>query len=112
MRMRGIWRMWSSGVGGAMSSPVGRVVQVMLVLAGVAGLLLLAWRRRWEAIAVGLPIFMISAIGAATLAPPRRNEVLMTLVLPLAALAFAEAATRLSGNHALPAGKTTPDPEP
>jgi hypothetical protein len=36
----------------------------------------------------------------------------MTLVLPLAALAFAEAATRLSGNHALPAGKTTPDPEP
>jgi 4-amino-4-deoxy-L-arabinose transferase-like glycosyltransferase len=112
MTLRKVWRMWSSGVGGAMSSPVGRVVQVMLVLAGVAGLLLLAWRRRWEAIAVGLPIFMISAIGAATLAPPRRNEVLMTLVLPLAALAFAEAATRLSGNHALPAGKTTPDPEP
>ncbi len=97
MTVRKVWRMWSSGIGEAMSSTPGRVVQVMLVLAGIAGLALLAWRRRWEAIAVGLPIVLVTVIGAATLAPPRRNEILMTLVLPLAAIAFAEAASRLSG---------------
>ena len=96
MTVRKVWRMWSSGVGEAMSSTGGRIVQVALVLAGLAGLVLLAWRRRWEAIALALPIVTITAIGAATLAPPRRNEILMTLVLPLAAIAFAEAFSLLS----------------
>jgi len=108
MTLRKVWRMWSSGVGGLMSSTAGRVVQVILVLAGVAGLALLAWRRRWEAIAIGLPIFMVSAIGAATLAPPRRNEILMTLVLPLAAIAFTEAAARLCARF----GQTGHKPRP
>jgi 4-amino-4-deoxy-L-arabinose transferase-like glycosyltransferase len=108
MTLRKVWRMWSSGVGEAMSSTAGRIMQVLLVLAGIAGLALLAWRRRWEAIAVGLPILMVSAIGAATLAPPRRNEILMTLVLPLAAIAFTEAAVRLSS----PSGRTGSDRRP
>jgi membrane protein CcdC involved in cytochrome C biogenesis len=97
MTMRKVWRMWSSGVGGAMSSTTGRVVQVILVLAGMAGLALLAWKRRWEAIAIALPILTVTAIGAVTLAPPRRNEILMTLVLPLAVVFFAGSATRLFG---------------
>lgn len=96
MTVRKIWRMWSSGIGGVMSSAAGRVVQVILVLAGMAGLALLAWRRRWEAIAIGLPILTVTAIGAATLAPPRRNEILMTLVLPLAVVFFSDLAVRLS----------------
>ncbi len=99
MTVRKVWRMWSSGVGEAMSSTAGRVVQVLLVLAGLAGLALLAWRRRWEAIAMGLPILTVTAIGAATLAPPRRNEILMTLVLPLAAIALAGAIARLRGDR-------------
>lgn len=100
MTIRKVWRMWSSGIGEAMSSPAGRVLQVFLVLAGIAGLILLSWRRRWEAIAVGLPILTVSAIGAATLAPPRRNEILMTLVLPLAAVALTEASARIRGRTA------------
>jgi len=109
MTVRKVWRMWSSGIGEAMSSTPGRIVQVLLVLAGVAGLALLAWRRRWEAIAIGLPIVLVTAIGAATLAPPRRNEILMTLVLPLAAIAFAEAAARLSrARQGEPASPATP----
>jgi hypothetical protein len=111
MTVRKVWRMWSSGVGEAMSSTSGRVVQILLVLAGLAGLALLAWRRRWEAIALGLPVLTVTAIGAATLAPPRRNEILMTLVLPLAAIAFAEAVAvlsrhRRSGTGAAPATDT------
>jgi len=113
MTTRKVWRMWSSGIGDAMSSPVGRVIQVLLVLAGIAGLALLAWRRRWEAIAIGLPILMISAIGAATLAPPRRNEILMTLVLPLAAVALTEAVARVRGRPApdLRPAEQTPTPQ-
>lgn len=88
MTVRKVWRMWSSGIGEAMSSPVGRVIQVLLVLLGLAGLVRLAWRRRWEAIAMGLPIVTVTAVAALTLAPPRRNEILMALVLPLAAVAL------------------------
>jgi hypothetical protein len=88
MTFRKVGRMWSSGIGEAMSAPLGRVIQTMLVLAGLAGLALLAWRRRWEAIAVALPIATVTAVAALTLAPPRRNEILMMLVLPLAAVAL------------------------
>src|SRR3712207_9553626 len=35
MTVRKVWRMWSSGVGEAMSSTAGRVIQVILVLLGV-----------------------------------------------------------------------------
>jgi hypothetical protein len=97
MTVRKVWRMWSSGVGEAMSSTAGRVIQVMLVLAGIGGLALMAWRRRWEAIVIGLPILMVTGIGALTLAPPRRNEILMMLVLPLAVVFFSESLARLSG---------------
>lgn len=88
MTLRKVGRMWSSGIGEALSSPVGRVIQTMLVLAGLTGLILLAWRRRWEWIAVALPIATVTAVAAMTLAPPRRNEILMMLVLPLAAVAL------------------------
>lgn len=88
MTLRKVGRMWSSGIGEAMSSPFGRAIQILLVLTGLAGLALLAWRRRWEAIAVALPIATVTAVAAMTLAPPRRNEILMMLVLPLAAVAL------------------------
>lgn len=89
MTARKVGRMWSSGVGEAMSSTPGRVVQVLLVLLGLAGFVLLAlWRRGWELVALATPIVLVTAVGAASLAAPRRNEVLMTLVFPLAGLAL------------------------
>ncbi|MBK5233553.1 MAG: phospholipid carrier-dependent glycosyltransferase [Thermoleophilia bacterium] len=97
MTIRKTGRMWGTGIGEAMSSPVGSLIQKGLVLAGLAGLLLLAWRRRWEAIAMGIPVLTVTAVGALTLAPPRRNEILMTLMLPLAAIALVEAAAWISG---------------
>jgi hypothetical protein len=108
MSFRKVGRMWSSGVGEAMSSPLGRVIQVLLVLAGLAGLILLAWRRRWEAIAVGLPIATVTAVAALTLAPARRNEILMMLVLPLAAVALDALVNRVPG-PAKPAGDSGPE---
>lgn len=89
MTVRKVGRMWSSGVGEAMSSTVGRVVQIVLVALGIAGFLLLGLRRRWwELAALATPIVLVTAVGAVSLAAPRRNEVLMTLVFPLAGLAL------------------------
>jgi hypothetical protein len=97
MTARKVWRMWSSGVGEAMSSTAGRVVQVLIVLLGLAGLALLTMRKRWwELVAMATPLAIVTAVGAASLAAPRRNEVLMTLVFPLAGAALAAANSALS----------------
>ena len=99
MTARKVGRMWSSGVGEAMSSGAGRTVQILLVALGLAGLVLLGRQRRWwELLALATPILLVTAIGAASLAAPRRNEVLMTLVFPLAALTLSRAAAALSSS--------------
>ncbi len=96
MTARKTWRMWSSGVGEAMESTAGRVLQILLVALALAGLVLLALRRRWwELLAIGVPIALVTAIGAISLAAPRRNEVLMTLVFPLVAAALSWGAAAL-----------------
>jgi 4-amino-4-deoxy-L-arabinose transferase-like glycosyltransferase len=96
MTVRKIGRMWSSGVGEAMSSTAGRTVQILIVALGLAGATLLGIRRRWwELIAMATPIVLVTLVGGASLAAPRRNEVLMTLVFPLAAIALASAIATL-----------------
>ncbi|HEX7278140.1 MAG TPA: glycosyltransferase family 39 protein [Solirubrobacterales bacterium] len=100
MTARKIGRMWSGGVGEAMSSTPGRVVQVLLVLLGLAGFVLLGLRRRWwELVALATPILTVTAIGALSLAAPRRNEVLMTLVFPLAGLALSSGLAAISSRR-------------
>jgi hypothetical protein len=97
MTVRKVGRMWSSGVGSFMSTTLGRVIQIALVLLGIAGLVLLGIRRRWwETLCLAAPIVLVTVVGAASLAAPRRNEILMTLIFPLAGLALAEAAAALS----------------
>jgi hypothetical protein len=97
MTARKTGRMWSSGVGEAMSSGVGRALQILLLALGLAGFALLGTRRRWwEVTALATPIVLVTAVGAISLAAPRRNEVLMTLVFPLAALTVAWAAAAVS----------------
>lgn len=96
MTARKTWRMWSAGIGEAMSSTAGRVVQVLIVALALAGLGVLGWRRRWwELVAMATPLVLVTAVGAASLAAPRRNEVLMTLVFPLAAAALSRGAAAL-----------------
>ncbi|HEX3241031.1 MAG TPA: hypothetical protein VHR18_12970 [Solirubrobacterales bacterium] len=100
MTARKVGRMWSSGVGEAMSSTAGRAVQIALVALGLAGLLLLGLRRRWwELVVLGTPIALVTLVGAASLAAPRRNEVLMTLVFPLAGLALSSALAAISSGR-------------
>jgi 4-amino-4-deoxy-L-arabinose transferase-like glycosyltransferase len=100
MTVRKVGRMWSSGVGAAMSSGLGRAVQILLVVLGLAGFVLLGLRRCWwELIALATPIVLVTLVGAVSLAAPRRNEVLMTLVFPLAALTLSSAAAAISSGR-------------
>jgi membrane-associated PAP2 superfamily phosphatase len=100
MTVRKVCRMWSSGVGSFMSTTLGRVIQVALVLLGLAGLALLGIRRRWwEALCLATPIVLVTVVGAITLAAPRRNEILMTLIFPLAGLAVSTASSALSSGR-------------
>jgi len=100
MTARKVGRMWSSGVGEAMSGGVGRTVQILLVALGLAGLVVLALRRRWwELLALATPVALVTAVGAISLAAPRRNEVLMTLVFPAAALALSSAFAAISSGR-------------
>lgn len=102
------FRMWSSGVGGLMSSPVGRAIQLLLVALGVAGAILLGRARRWEVLPMTVPIAVVTGIAVVTLAPPRRNEILMTLVLTLSAIAITSLSERLLGREIpSPAGNGT-----
>jgi hypothetical protein len=90
MTVRKVWRMWSSGVGEAMKSTPGRIVQVIVVVLALGGFAVLTARRRFlEAIVFAVPIATVSAVGAVTLASSRRSEVLMTLVFPLVGVALA-----------------------
>jgi len=111
MTARKLGRMWSSGVGEAMSTPAGRVVQIALVLLGFAGFILLGLRRRWwELVVLATPIALVTAVGAVSLAAPRRNEVLMTLVFPLAGLALSSGLTAISSARKWSPGQASSQP--
>jgi 4-amino-4-deoxy-L-arabinose transferase-like glycosyltransferase len=99
MTVRKVGRIWGSGPGEAMSSSAGRAVQIVIVLLGLTGLGLLALRRRWwELVAMATPIALVTIVGAVSLATGRRNEILMTLVFPLAAIALVRGYAALSSS--------------
>jgi 4-amino-4-deoxy-L-arabinose transferase-like glycosyltransferase len=107
MTVRKAWRMWSAGVGEAMGGLAGRIAQVLVVLVALAGLGVLAWRRRWwELLAMATPIAIVTAVGAVALATPRRNEILMALVFPLAGTALAAAGGALRRRNPRPSARS------
>ncbi len=96
MMGRKVWRMWRSGSGPGMDGAAQEVLHALICLAGLAGLLLLAIRRRREAVAIGLLVLGITAIGAVLLASTRRNLILMPIVISLAGVAVAWLAARIA----------------
>ena len=89
MLARKTGRMWDQGVGTRMDSTLGRAMQRITVILGLIAIFALAWRRRWwEFWVYAIPIGLVTAVGAVSLASTRRNEVLMSLVIPLAAAAL------------------------
>ena len=93
-----MWNVWRRGSGPTMRG--GRLDRVPLRDARAGGrsaLRVLAWRRRWEAIVIGLLIGGITVLGGLLLAVPRRNVPLMPLVLTLAAAGAAWLALAVGG---------------
>src|SRR3954469_6725808 len=86
--------MWH-GAGDPSATFAGSAVHYLLLALGLAGFVLLALRRRWETIPIGLLIVGISAIGGLLLAGNRRNLPVMPLVLACAGVALVGAVARV-----------------
>ncbi len=81
-----MWNVWRRGSGPTMRASGWIVFHYGVLALAVVGLGALAWRRRWEALVLGLLIGGITVLGGLLLAVPRRNVPLMPLVLTLAAV--------------------------
>jgi hypothetical protein len=79
-----VGRIWSHGPRGAMREPAWELLHWLLVAFGLAGLIVLALQRRWEALLLATIFVAITAISALLVASPRRVLVMMPLVAALA----------------------------
>ena len=78
-----IAHMWH-GSGSPSYTPAGGAVHYLVLAAGLAGLVLLLVRRRWEVLPILVLLVGISLIGGLLLAGTRRNLPVMPLVIALA----------------------------
>ena len=80
-----MWHMWH-GSGAAGRSTYGTIYQFIVLALGLAGLVLLAVRRRWEFFLLAGLIVGVTVVGGLLLAGTRRNVTLMPLVMALAGM--------------------------
>jgi hypothetical protein len=80
---------WTDAARGVMLDPPWRALQLAVVLLSLAGLAILAWRRRFEALVAGLVLLYMTAIAALLIASPRRELVVLPLLTALAGTAVA-----------------------
>jgi 4-amino-4-deoxy-L-arabinose transferase-like glycosyltransferase len=92
---RKAYRAWREGPRPIMHSTLWKAAQKILALLALAGLLVLALRRRWESIPVALLLLGVSANAALLIASPRRTIVLLPIVGGLAGTAVAAALARM-----------------
>jgi 4-amino-4-deoxy-L-arabinose transferase-like glycosyltransferase len=82
-----LWLIWGHGPRDVMREPVWEGLHWLLVALGLLGLGVLAWRRRWEALLLGVVLFAVTATGALLVASPRRALVTFPVVAALAGVA-------------------------
>jgi MYXO-CTERM domain-containing protein len=100
--------MWH-GSGSPSYTPAGGAAHYLVLALGLAGLVLLVVRRRWEVLPILVLLVGISLIGSLLLAGTRRNLPVMPLVIALAgvSLSFAYDWTRERAGR-----RRVPEPEP
>src|SRR4051794_41003086 len=79
-----MWNVWRRGSGPTMRAGGWIAFHYTMLALAITGLAVLAWKRRWEALVLGIFIVGITVLGGLLLAVPRRNVPLMPLVLALA----------------------------
>jgi 4-amino-4-deoxy-L-arabinose transferase-like glycosyltransferase len=95
-----IGRIWSHGPRDVMRRPLWEALHWALVGFGLIGLVVLARRRRREALLLATIFLSITAIGALLVASPRRVLVMLPLVAALAGVGVAACRDSL-GRHGL-----------
>jgi hypothetical protein len=78
-----VGRIWSHGPRDVMREPGWEVLHWALIAFGLLGLAILAWRRHWEALLLGMIFLAITAMSALLVASPRRVLVLVPLLAAL-----------------------------
>jgi hypothetical protein len=99
-----IARIWSHGPRAVMHEPGWELLHWALLVFGLIGLLVLALRRRWEALLIAVIFLAITAISALLVASPRRVLVMMPLLAALAGVGTTAAWQQLRGSL----GRTSP----
>jgi hypothetical protein len=100
-----MWHMWQAS-GAVGRSTGGTIYQYVLLALALAGLVLLALRRRWEVVMIALLLVGITVLGGLLLAGTRRNVALMPLVVAAAGVTVAWLAQRVW--HRLPSRYLAP----
>jgi 4-amino-4-deoxy-L-arabinose transferase-like glycosyltransferase len=86
---------WTEAARSVMLRQPWRALQLALVVLGLAGVAILAWRRRFEALVAGAVLLYMTAVGAILIASPRRELVVLPLLAALAGAALVEGARLL-----------------
>jgi 4-amino-4-deoxy-L-arabinose transferase-like glycosyltransferase len=92
-----MWNVWRRGSGPTMRAGGWVAFHYAIGVLALVGLAMLALRRRWEALVIGLLIAGITVLGGLLLAVPRRNVPLIPLVCALAATGGVWLAVTVSG---------------
>ena len=79
-----VWRIWAHGQRAVMQEPGWKLLHWALIVFGLIGLVVLALKRRSEALLIAVIFVAITAISALLVASPRRVLVMMPLVSALA----------------------------
>ena len=80
-----MWNVWRRDSGPTMRASGWVAFHYVILALAIVGLAVLALRRRWEALVLGILIGGITVLGGLLLAVPRRNVPLIPLVCALAA---------------------------
>jgi hypothetical protein len=80
---------WTDAARGVMLDQPWRALQLAVVLLALAGLAILAHRRRFEALVAGLVLLYMTGIAALLIASPRRELVVLPLLTALSGAALA-----------------------